>query len=80
MLEQEFTALLAVVNAHPVLSYYIAMGAIAWPMVRIFMRAGFSPRPVLWLALPFLGYLVTLGYLVFRPWPVLPPRVKKARA
>lgn len=67
------------VNNHPLVSYYIAVAAIIWPMIKIFNRAGFSPKPVAWLFLPFLGYLVTLGYLVFRPWPSLPPRVKKVK-
>jgi hypothetical protein len=55
----------------PLVLYYIAALVTAYPLVRIFKRAGFSPEPVAFLIVPMVGYLIALGALVFRKWPAL---------
>ena len=47
----------------------------AWPLIRIFRRAGLPPWPVVFLAVPILGFAITGSYLAFQRWPSIAPRV-----
>lgn len=59
--------------------YYIGAFLIAFPMARLFLRAGFKPWWVLFLATPAVGHILCLLALAVQHWPVLPKskRTKK---
>jgi hypothetical protein len=46
----------------------------AYPMIRIFRRAGLSPWPVLFLVIPVFGFAVVGSILAFTRWPRVAPR------
>ena len=55
---------------------HFALAAIAaWPLTRIFRRAGLNPWPVAFLVLPIFGFAITGSYLAFQRWPNIAPRV-----
>jgi hypothetical protein len=55
---------------------HFALAAIAaWPMIRIFRRAGLAPWPVVFLVVPILGFAIVGSYLAFQRWPDIAPRV-----
>jgi hypothetical protein len=55
---------------------HFALAALAaWPLVRIFRRAGLNPRPVWFLVVPIFGFAIVGSYLAFRRWPNIAPRV-----
>ena len=55
---------------------HFAIAAIAaWPLVRIFRRAGLSPWPVAFLVVPIVGFAIVGSYLAFLRWPNIAPRV-----
>jgi hypothetical protein len=47
----------------------------AWPLIRIFRRAGLPPWPVVFLVVPIFGFAITGSYLAFQRWPSIAPRV-----
>jgi hypothetical protein len=47
----------------------------AWPLIRIFRRAGLAPWPVVFLVVPVFGFAITGSYLAFQRWPSIAPRV-----
>jgi hypothetical protein len=47
----------------------------AWPLIRIFRRAGLPSWPVVFLAVPIFGFAITGSYLAFQRWPNIAPRV-----
>jgi hypothetical protein len=55
---------------------HFAIAAIAaWPLVRIFRRAGLAPWPVVFLVVPIFGFAIVGSYLAFQRWPNIAPRV-----
>ena len=55
---------------------HFALAAIAaWPLIRIFRRAGLAPWPVVFLVVPILGFAIVGSYLAFQRWPNIAPRV-----
>ena len=55
---------------------HFALAAIAaWPLYRIFRRAGLAPWPVAFLAVPIFGFAIVGSYLAFQRWPNIAPRV-----
>jgi hypothetical protein len=46
----------------------------AYPLYRIFRRAGLSPWPVIFLAVPVFGFAVVGSILAFTRWPLVAPR------
>lgn len=51
----------------------------AFPLFRICRRAGVSPWPLVFLAVPVFGFAVVGSYLAFTRWPKVAPRVKPKR-
>jgi hypothetical protein len=51
----------------------------AYPMIRIFRRAGLSPWPVLFLVIPVFGFAVVGSILAFTRWPKVAPRKPEKR-
>lgn len=56
----------------PLQLYYLSVLVLAWPVARIFRRAGFSPLWALLLGIPFVGYIAAAGVLALKRWPALP--------
>jgi len=55
---------------------HFALAAIAaWPLYRIFRRAGLAPWPVAFLVVPIFGFAIVGSYLAFQRWPNIAPRV-----
>lgn len=55
---------------------HFAVAALAaWPLYRIFRRAGLSPWPVAFLLIPIFGIAIIGSILAFKPWPNVAPRV-----
>ena len=55
---------------------HFALAAIAaWPLIRIFRRAGLDPKPVWFLVVPIFGFAIVGSYLAFQRWPNIAPRV-----
>ena len=55
---------------------HFALAAIAaWPLIRIFRRAGLDPRPVWFLVVPVFGFAIVGSFLAFQRWPNIAPRV-----
>jgi hypothetical protein len=57
----------------PILCYYIAALAMAYPYARIVRRAGLSNLSLFYvlvcLALPMVGYIFATAVLAFQRWP-----------
>jgi hypothetical protein len=51
----------------------------AYPMIRIFRRAGLKPWPVLFLVIPVFGFAVVGSILAFTRWPRVAPRKPEKR-
>ena len=47
----------------------------AWPLIRIFRRAGLPAWPVVFLAVPIFGFAIVGSCLAFQRWPNIAPRV-----
>ena len=55
---------------------HFAVAALAaWPLIRIFRRAGLPAWPVAFLIVPILGFAIVGSYLAFQRWPNIAPRV-----
>ena len=55
---------------------HFALAALAaWPLSRIFRRAGLNPWPVAFLVVPIFGFAIAGSYLAFQRWPNIAPRV-----
>lgn len=52
---------------------------IAWPMWRIYQRAGFNPKLSLLVLVPFLGSFLVLLPLGILKWPNVPRQPEKPR-
>ena len=55
--------------------HFLVAALAAWPLVRIFRRAGLAPWPVVFLVIPIFGIGIVGSILAFRPWPKIAPRV-----
>ena len=65
-----------VITIAPQWAIHFALAALAaWPLIRIFRRAGLPPWPVVFLAIPILGFAIVGSYLAFQRWPNIAPRV-----
>lgn len=53
---------------NPVVQYYVAALLAAFPVARIFTRAGFAFCYAILLAVPFVGFILCLAVLSFRKW------------
>ena len=59
---------------------HFAVAALAaYPLIRIFRRAGLSPWPVVFVLLPVFGFAVTGSILAFARWPSVAPRKSAKR-
>ncbi len=63
----------------PFVKYYLSALVILYPLIRIFRRAGLPPVYAITVLVPFIGYIVAVAVLALQRWPVLPPRVSKAK-
>jgi len=55
---------------------HFAVAALAaWPLIRIFRRAGLPVWPVVFIAIPVFGLAIVGSYLAFQRWPNVTPRV-----
>jgi hypothetical protein len=55
---------------------HFALAALAaWPLIRIFRRAGLQAWPVVFLVVPIFGFAIVGSYLAFQRWPNIAPRV-----
>lgn len=52
----------------PLVKYYISAVLAAYPVVRIYKRAGVGPAGVAWLVVPFGGFILTTAHLAFKRW------------
>jgi hypothetical protein len=57
------------------LIHFVLAALAAWPLYRIFRRAGLAPWPIAFLILPILGFAIVGSYLAFQRWPNIAPRV-----
>jgi len=55
--------------------HFALAAAAAWPLTRIFRRAGLNPWPVVFLVVPIFGFAIAGSYLAFQRWPSIAPRV-----
>jgi len=55
--------------------HFVLAAIAAWPLIRIFRRAGLNPWPVAFLVVPIFGFAITGSYLAFQRWPNIAPRV-----
>jgi hypothetical protein len=62
------------------LVHFVVAALAAWPLLRIFRRAGLKPWPVAFLVVPIFGFAVVGSILAFKPWPNVAPRVAKKPA
>ncbi len=53
----------------PLVKYYISAVLAAYPVWRIYQRAGIGTRGVFWLVVPFGGFILTTAHLAFKRWP-----------
>ena len=53
----------------PLVKYYISVLLAAYPIWRIYQRAGVGQRGVFWLVVPFAGFILTTAHLAFKRWP-----------
>ncbi|MDD9901415.1 MAG: hypothetical protein OXT65_10580 [Alphaproteobacteria bacterium] len=56
---------------NPLIMYYVFAVIVAYPVSRIFRRAGFPAYEAVALVLPVLGFLACAALLSLRPWPAL---------
>jgi hypothetical protein len=61
------------------LIHALVVALTAYPMIRIFRRAGLSPWPVLFLVIPVFGFAVVGSILAFTRWPKIAPRRPEKR-
>ena len=54
----------------PLGQYYVVAGLLIIPVWRIVRNSGLDVRLALLLFAPFLGWLIVLGILAFRRWPI----------
>jgi len=55
--------------------HFALVALAAWPLIRIFRRAGLDPKPVWFLVVPIFGFAIVGSYLAFKRWPNVAPRV-----
>jgi hypothetical protein len=55
--------------------HFLVAALAAWPLYRIFRRAGLAPWPVVFLLVPIFGLGIVGSILAFKPWPKVEPRV-----
>ncbi len=60
--------------------HFLIAALAAWPLLRIFRRAGLAPWPVAFVIVPIFGFAVIGSILAFKPWPNVAPRVAKKPA
>ncbi len=51
----------------------------AWPLIRIFRRAGLSPWPVVFVLVPVFGFAIVGSVLAFKRWPKVAARKPQRR-
>lgn len=61
--------------AHQWEIHFLVAALAAWPLHRIFRRAGLAPWPVVFLLVPIFGIGIVGSILAFKPWPKVAPRV-----
>ena len=47
----------------------------AWPLSRVFRRAGVPAWPVVFVLVPIFGFAIVGSFLAFKRWPLVAPRV-----
>jgi hypothetical protein len=55
--------------------HFLVTALIAWPLYRIFRRAGLPPWPVAFVIIPIFGIAIVGSFLAFQRWPLIAPRV-----
>jgi hypothetical protein len=55
--------------------HFLVAALAAWPLIRIFRRAGLAPWPVAFIVIPVFGLAIVGSVLAFKPWPRIAPRV-----
>jgi len=55
--------------------HFVLAAVAAWPLYRIFRRAGLNPWPIAFLVVAIFGFAITGSYLAFQRWPNIAPRV-----
>ena len=60
----------------PIYQYYSFALLCAWPVVRIFRRAGLKDAYALLLIVPIAGFIACAGILALSPWPALKKKEK----
>jgi hypothetical protein len=55
--------------------HFLIAALAAWPLIKIFRRAGLAPWPVAFLVIPLFGFAIIGSILAFKPWPNVAPRV-----
>ncbi len=55
--------------------HFLIAALAAWPLIKIFRRAGLAPWPVAFLVIPLFGFAIVGSVLAFKPWPNVAPRV-----
>jgi hypothetical protein len=63
----------------PIWQYYISVALVAFPLFRIFKRAGLQPFFALSVFVPWAGVLIAAYLLAFRAWPNVVPRPKREK-
>ena len=61
--------------AHQWEIHFLVAVLAAWPLIRIFRRAGLAPWPVAFLLVPIFGLGIIGSILAFKPWPKVAPRI-----
>jgi hypothetical protein len=51
----------------------------AFPLYRIFRRAGLNPWPVAFVLIPVFGFAIIGSILAFTRWPLIAPRTPEKR-
>jgi hypothetical protein len=52
----------------------VVVALAAYPMIRIFRRAGLQPWPAVFLVIPVFGFAIVGSILAFTRWPRIAPR------
>jgi hypothetical protein len=55
--------------------HFLVAALAAWPLLRIFRRAGLKVWPIAFLVVPIFGFAIIGSILAFKPWPNVAPRV-----
>ena len=55
--------------------HFLVTALVAWPLYRIFRRAGLPPWPVAFVVIPVFGIALVGSFLAFQRWPLIAPRV-----